>query len=153
MKTQNKEEKTGPFTANGIPKALAKDLIAYHRKNHENLPDYTRSVWFPIKQIRNMLSRLDLADANGIRVYFGQYSKEIFDRYPVELGSLPTSYQGKCNVIFVATKGKVDVPGEDNLDKGLIPIMDPEDRGMLCPPNTGCDCASELIDKPDPFCP
>ncbi|RWY50085.1 hypothetical protein [Mucilaginibacter gilvus] len=114
----------------------------------------TRAVWFGLEQLDQMVTLVKSesmlgSGADGIRIYFAQYTKDT-------LNGMPAEYEGKNTVIFVSTRAVARTPTEEDPSKtyhedyfdGLkfpsfeeradapieIKVADPENRGELCQP-------------------
>lgn len=138
-------------------KDATKEMVKVFKNYSKKHPSGTNStsVWFPIKQMERMMKRLLSENADGVRLYFGQYS----DRVIAELNKdpnihpIPKEYAGKNTIVFVSTKEEKGIQKDyfENLKilKGPLP-MEPENRGALCPPDSGCDPDSYIIDDSQP---
>lgn len=162
-KTNKTSQKAIAKTLSGIPFEEAKLLINNYAtklgRNANGGHNNTISVWFPIQQFVDLAKRLEKeatasATANpkrkvdGIRVYFANYGATPPEKYP--------EYAHKDTVVFISThQDEVDNNRHrDYFTEGVPKLKakdtNPENRGILCPPNTGCDCSSEIFN--DPIC-
>lgn len=130
-----------------------KMTMAYrdNRKKHEPNDNYTKSVWFPLKQIEIMTQLLKEEGADGLRIYFGRYTKDVRISLNAETNKKPIKEidDDKDTLIFVSTKEGSDkdkhndyfvyeTQRQNTIDKikdnfGLF--IEPENRGDLCPHN------------------
>jgi hypothetical protein len=87
------------------------------------------SVWYSIEELEEFLSLAKAHGGDGVRLYFGAYSK---DHAPKEL------YKGRQTVVFVATKQKDTEHGTTNKDiyinTGNGNSILAYNIGKLCPP-------------------
>ena len=124
------------------------DTARKHVKNYENklsvLNDMsdTRSVWFPIKELKEFVNRSAENDSiDGVRLYFAAY------------GEKPEAphYSSKNTLILVLTKDSIGKYHRDYYTEVLEPtlknpIASPANQGELCPQN--CEGAYLLQDNP-----
>lgn len=132
-------------TSNSIPLLIAKEMTKAFNDNQGNGKDYTKAVWFPIKQIGDMVDKLNGENADGLRIYFGRYTKDIIKKLNQGIDpedQIPPTYENRNTVIFVSTKTENGVERIEYYEEYYSII--PENRGILCPPDTGCDPNSEL---------
>ena len=131
----------------------AQQMVSAFKKAERGKPGYTRSVWFSIEQMHDLTTRIaNEPDADGIRIYFGKYTKAVIDNVNANLpqgeAKIPSTYVNRNTVIFVSTKNTNGRPMQDYVENALL--TEPKNRGALCPPDTGCDCTSDIIDPNDP---
>ncbi|MFI5451167.1 hypothetical protein ACHMWN_03330 [Pedobacter sp. UC225_61] len=131
----------------------AQQMVSAHKKAERGKPGYTRSVWFSIQQMQGLINRIaNEPDADGVRIYFGKYTKAVIDNVNSNLPQgepkIPSNYVDRNTVIFVSTKNTNGIPMRDYVENALF--SEPQNRGALCPPDTGCDCTSDIIDPNDP---
>ncbi|PWS32079.1 hypothetical protein [Pedobacter paludis] len=112
-----------------IPVEVARQMVDAYTQYSKECPAeaYTKAVWFPLEQIERIYNSLKERNSDGLRVYFGQYTKEA-------AAGLPDYYIGRNTVIFVPTtkaKGYGDPIHDDDLG------TDPENKGEICP--QACD--------------
>ncbi|MFD0939991.1 hypothetical protein [Pedobacter boryungensis] len=131
----------------------AQQMVSAFKKAERGKSGYTRSVWFPIQQMKNLMDTIaNEPHADGVRVYFGRYTKAVIDNVNSNLPQgepkIPGTYVDRNTVIFVSTKNENGRPMQDYMENALF--SEPKNRGALCPPDTGCDCTSDIIDPNDP---
>lgn len=128
-----------------VDKKLATIMIRTYAEASQRVMPFTRSVWFPIDKINTLFTTMNSEGANGVRIYFGIYTEQVINELNKEPGAepIPLSYAGRVTVIFVSTKDNSTTTGEDYFLSRLF--TDPENRGLLCPPKTECDCNSDLV--------
>lgn len=116
----NEDKGTG-----SIPVEVAKQMVdAYTQYNKEHPSDaYTKAVWFPLEQVERIYTTLKEQNADGLRIYFGQYTKE-------SASGMPDDYIGRNTVIFVPTTKAKGYGGDIHQDDLSV---DPENKGELCP--------------------
>ena len=146
-----------------IPFSEAKEMVnnyidKINRDEHGQLEN-TVSVWFSLQQlnyITNLLNAEQEASAqhtpnqvtDGLRIYFANYG-----------GAPPQGhedYKDKNTVVLISTHSVANRP-EKHKDyfQNITPQvqMEPQNRGVLCPPERGCDCESEIFDPQNaPLC-
>lgn len=130
----------------------AQQMVSAFKKAERGKPGYTRSVWFPIDQMKKLINTIaNEPDADGVRIYFGKYTKSVIDNInanlPVGGHKIPSTYVDRNTVVFVSTKNEGGKPMRDYVKNAFM--TEPENRGALCPPDSGCDCTSEIIDLND----
>ena len=129
-------------------------IFKAHSKKHPSGTNST-SVWFPVKQIELMMDRLIKENADGVRLYFGQYSDKVIAELNKDPNAhpIPKNYAGRNTIVFVSTKesGGIQKDYFENLKiLEAAPPMEPENRGILCPPDTGCDNSSYIVNDNEP---
>lgn len=155
-------EENDSFALNSLTEGEAKDIIKNFiqkaSRDGEGKINQTLSVWFSIEKLRGFLKILESEHqrgasptkgvTDGVRIYFANYGT-------TNIPDLEPNYPNRNTVVLVSTHADVNdkkihrdyfVPRENLEEKGLIGIVtDPLNRGMLCPPDVGCDCESGLI--------
>ena len=152
-----KKPRTKDGTANTIPVSIAKQMTLAFRENQQKLglTDFTEAAWYPATQIQQLAKKLTSCKADGLRIYFARYTKEIIN----QINQLPygdaisESYTDQDTLLLVITKVVNGVPRTDYFtDKQLTrghgggvgaDPYDPENRGDLCP--NDCDGKSPLM--------
>ncbi|RZL45829.1 MAG: hypothetical protein EOP00_16690 [Pedobacter sp.] len=129
-----------------VPLEIAKEM-AKEFKRQLSSNDDTRSVWFSIAQISEMVENLKKESADGLRVYFGRYTEDTIRKLNEipNADAIPAAYSNRNTVIFVSTHKKGGKDRVDYFDEKDYHSMIPENRGILCPPHTGCDPDSEML--------
>ncbi|RZL30834.1 MAG: hypothetical protein EOO96_17340 [Pedobacter sp.] len=147
---------------NTIPVDIAKKMTAAFRESQKaEKGTFTEAAWFPAKQIAQLAEKVAKFDGDGVRIYFGRYTREIIEAInKLEYGDkIPDSYVEMNTLLLVVTKvidGKpktdyfVDKAGHGHHSKllkhgyGDPPLpTDPDNRSDLCP--VVCDDGSELM--------
>lgn len=116
-----------------IPFKMAKEMAQAFRKNQKL---GTKAVWFPAQQIIDMAEALKREDADGLRIYFARYTKDIIENYNQNAGEdsrIDIKDADKNTIIFVSTRKENGKPRTDYFED-LYPF-EPENRGELCPDN------------------
>lgn len=112
-------------------------------KAYGALPTETKSVWFSLEQIDQMVTLLKSekllnCGTDGLRIYFGTYTEDTLGE------DEPASYIGMDTLVLVSTRSVVNSAGvtlyhEDYFDHLQMstdkPGATPENRGELCQPN------------------
>lgn len=129
-----------------VPLEIAKEMAKEFKSQLSSNED-TRSVWFSIEQITEMVENLKKESADGLRIYFGRYTKDSIRKLNEipNADEIPMEYSNRNTVIFVSTHKE---GGKDRVDyfyEKDSHSMIPENRGILCPPHTGCDQDSEML--------
>lgn len=146
MKTEEKE-----FTQQGIGKTKADDMVKEYAKSMAALTggnEFTKSAWFSIEALDNIISAIKAERyirgeeklQYGVRIYFGRYGQ---DEQPHNTTSgRGKDYANRNTVLFVSTKqdgiANVNTDYFTQLSTDKI-IIDPENRGELCPPQVDCN--------------
>ncbi|KQS41393.1 hypothetical protein [Pedobacter sp. Leaf194] len=163
-----KNPRTRDGVNNTIPVDIAKKMTAAFRESQQgDKGSFTEAAWFPAKQIAQLAEKVAKFDGDGVRIYFGRYTREIIESInKLEYGDkVPDSYAEMNTLLFVVTKvidGKARTDyfaekvghGHGNGHKialisakpryGSEPIpTDPGNRADLCP--AMCDDGSELM--------
>ncbi|WP_162795907.1 hypothetical protein [Pedobacter nanyangensis] len=132
MKNQKEELLTTSLTS--VPLPIAKEMAKTFRKNHVRTDKDTKSVWFPVEQITAIANALKEEKADGIRVYFGQYTEDLIKKLNqiTSAPEIPKDYANRNTVIFVSTREENGIKKTDYFTDMKHP-MNPENRGELCP--------------------
>lgn len=164
-------EKEISYSLNAIEEVQAKEIIknylqkALQRSGGGKINE-TVSVWFPIKQLLDFAKLLSEEQqrgmqqqqqghpnpkiTDGVRVYFANYGNS-------NIPDLDPKYKNQNTLVLVSTyengnnpdgtKKHKDyfVPHSQLPEKFLTP---PENKGTLCPPDTGCGCDDILKGEP-----
>lgn len=146
-----------------IPFLEAKNMVNNYidkmNRDENGQLENTVSVWFSLQQlndITNLLNEEQKISAqqtpnevtDGIRIYFANYGDAPPEGHE--------NYAYKNTVVLISTHSVEDLP-EKHKDyfQNLVPMLraEPQNRGGLCPPQTGCDCSSDIF-NPDnlPLC-
>ena len=146
-----------------IPFLEAKEMVnnyidKINRDEHGQLEN-TVSVWFSLKQLNDITNLLNAEHAaseqqtpnqvtDGLRIYFANYGDSPPEGHE--------NYKGKNTVVLISTHSVAERP-EKHKDyfQNIIPEikMEPQNRGVLCPPERGCDCNSEIFNPENaPLC-
>ncbi|WP_343530571.1 hypothetical protein [Pedobacter sp.] len=158
------------FSINGFTKEEAQTIIKnYLRKasrGNDGKINETISVWFDRDKFIKFADDLIKEDASGVRIYFANYGADGIE------GKENPSYKHQNTLVFVSTKKGDPVFGpngtqmRDANNKPVFIQRDyyyelpltkgtkskdtlPENKGTLCPPDTGCDC-DEILIKGEP---
>jgi len=161
-----KNPRTKDGADNTIPVDIAKKMTAAYRASQKaDKGTYTEAAWFPAKQITQLAEKVAKFDGDGVRIYFGRYTREIIDAInKLEYGDkIPDSYLEMNTLLLVVTKvinGKaktdyfVDKVGHGHGHRHTVKSVkpgygdaplptDPDNRSDLCPQM--CDDGSELM--------
>lgn len=132
MEDQKEELLTTSLTS--VPLPFAKEMAKTFRKNQVRTNNDTKSIWFPAEQIIAIANALEKEKADGIRIYFGQYTDDVIKKLNEIPGAekIPEDYAGKNTVIFVSTREEKGVKKTDYFSDMKHPMV-PENRGELCP--------------------
>ncbi len=133
MKNQKEELLTTSLTS--VPLPIAKEMAKTFRKNHVRTNEDTKSVWFPKEQIVAIANALEKEEkADGIRVYFGQYTEDLIKKLNEIPGAdeIPKNYANRNTIIFVSTREENGIKKTDYFTDMKHPMI-PENRGELCP--------------------
>lgn len=141
------------YSLNGVLDGDAKDIIReFYNRSLSNSPggkiNETLSVWFDFDKFEKFFNQLKKESGNankpasGVRIYFANYGN-------TNLGHT-LKYPNRNTVVFVSTyedgnKHRDYFIPRKNMDKGLIDKTDPVNKGVLCPPETNCDCLNGII--------
>ncbi len=154
---------TTPLTKDGrnnsVPVDIAKKMTAAFRESQKSdAGNYTKAAWLPAAQIQKLVEKIAKFEGDGVRIYFGRYTKEIIDSInKLEYGDkIPDKYCDMNTILLVVTKEVDGKPKTDyfiDKDIELDPICDdgdpnptdPENRGDLCP--EVCDDGSPLMNS------
>lgn len=152
----NQKTEEAALSLNGYKVDYARQIIENYAKkasrDDHNKINETLSVWFSIDDIRNLLKNLEAdysacvsaavkTPTDGVRIYFANYGN-------LNVANKP-EYKHQNTLVFVSTRAQ-----DGNKDKhfdyyGKHPhvskningiVIDPMNKGTLCPPDTGCDC-------------
>jgi len=97
----------------------------------------TRCVWFPLDQLKSLVSRIDSEGGNGVRFYLAAYDKRKMPDITID-----TAYFGYSTLVLVSTRDSVISGKKVHADyfnkRGTILTTVPENQGELCPPPTNC---------------
>jgi hypothetical protein len=120
-----------------VGKTITKSRIARYAKTKHpilskemNKPD-TKSIWYTKEHIAFLLTEMDKAEADGLRIYFGAYGEQ-------------ENYSGQTCLLMVMTKpglhndGHTDISIEDEQDFQARAVNESKSRdfnvGNPCPP-------------------
>lgn len=149
------------FSLNGFTEKEAKKIITNFlskaSRDRNGKINETISVWFDRDKFLKFADDLLKEDASGVRIYFANYGDDGIE------GPEKPDYKHQNTLVLVSTKnGKpvLDANGTQMRDQNRNPIFIqrdyyhklplanetkstatyPENKGTLCPPDTGCDC-------------
>jgi hypothetical protein len=135
-----------------IPRPDAYKLVQNYKRRHvlrrglgggfERIQN-TRSVWYSIDQMEEIVKRIKKEGGDGIRFYFARYDEEI-------VGNICHSKQ---NTILMVSTNDTLIEGkllhfdyyEDK--KGLVVKIVPENKGEICPPPKDCKTIGAFLDE------
>jgi hypothetical protein len=87
------------------------------------------SVWFSVEEVEGFLNKIKSSGGDGIKFYFGAYSKE-FPQRP--------EYAGRQTIVMVGTKSKESANGivdkDIYVDNGNTNSILAFNLGRVCPP-------------------
>ncbi len=151
MSQENLSSKTAvPFVIHSLSLDQAKKLVNAYTEINKFSASYTQSVWFPINLVTKIALQLHLEEADGVRIYFGRYTSEFVDeenRLLLPEDRIPEDYKNRNTVVLVSTRTIDGIPRRDYFSSDYgSDRMDPQNRGLLCPPGMGCDEESPLFD-------
>jgi hypothetical protein len=145
-----------------IKTSIAQKLVNNYTQNHweiiNNSPDFTniqdsQSVWFNINDLQDFINDITDQKADGIRIYFGEYSDDVIQDIlsdPPSAAAIPNiqQYSGLHTLVMIPTRPNAagvscdfnpDGQGFDNPDD-----LCAENHGSMNPPpfyNNSTDAA------------
>ena len=111
----------------------------------------TRCIWFSLKRLQMLINKVNKEGGDGVRFYLADYDTTYIKNFPNTTDSL---YWGHNTLLMVSTyrinakvhqdyyfNGPVTDP---KFNIGSILMVNPENRGELCPPPNPCTGATLL---------
>jgi len=120
------------MVANYAPRA------GFVQRGDQQLPN-SRTVWFDLARLRQMVDQIEADGGDGIRIYFAAYDNAYTSNVTEDGQVPPREYWGYNTLLLVPTRDSIINGGVYHRD-----YFDPIDstivnRGLLCPPDCG-DC-------------
>lgn len=120
------------------------------------MPD-TRAIWFDTTRLRLMLDKIRAEGGDGIRFYLATYDTS-YSKKP-HPGHIPErQYWGYNTLVMVSTRDSLHKyhhdyytnigPAQHSKSTGFLLIVDPENRGEICPPPHDCNSIGATLIAP-----
>ena len=140
-----KQDNAKPLPNFYVGSKLTKERIARYKNNKHVLlseklgkPD-TKSVWYTKEHITKLLEEMDHANANGLRIYFGEYGHE-------------EKYNGQLCLLMVMTKfeEKTGLSGDITIEDAIdFTARSLDDSGTVRDFNVGSPCPPICTNEDD----
>lgn len=127
-------------SSNFISIADAQQMVQTFIQKNRDKPSFTRAVHFKLTDLKELIEKTENSDCDGIRIYFAEYTETQVAHF-----DLPASYQGRSTLVLVSTKDNKDYFSIGDQNECFEPTNPPFNRGQLCPPETGCDDNSLIL--------